>query len=458
VLPHPATSGRGAVPQSRKTRSIARCHPVRSLVYDQRGLASVEYVLLACLVAVVCYLGWARLGRTVEARVAGVTAVFAQPIGEGGAGARTSVAGASSAALASGSGGGSAVAEALSAASGGGAGSASSALGAGSLPGPSAASAPAVPGAGPSSFAGGPVAAGASSSGPPASPGVAGVAGVAAGSVAGGWSSEFLRGAVEGDYAENLTGWGRAGQAAVGFIPVVGQAADVRDLSVAVRSYRNGEPGGGMGVVVAGIGFVPGIGDGIKALFRGRKAMQAAEAGSDVAVSSAPRAVEAAAPARERLGEGSFVVAHREGNEVVKDFKSTIASQWHLNDLDRAYLAQSTADLSNELRASRALRDLIPETRVSAPGQVRQEFRGGLTLEQLRARFPQAASMAEADMMRVSRAARLQRLRAPSEIGDGWRVIVDDNHANFRFDGTGRVTSWFDPIAIIPPESRRIAD
>ena len=52
--------------------------------------------------------------------------------------------------------------------------------------------------------------------------------------------NNFVHGAIAGDFAEN-TGWGGvAGQTMVGFVPVVGQVADVRDTVAAGAAFGNG--------------------------------------------------------------------------------------------------------------------------------------------------------------------------------------------------------------------------
>ena len=72
---------------------------------------------------------------------------------------------------------------------------------------------------------------------------------------------ECFDGGVAGDFAENATVASVGCQIGVGFIPGVGQAADIRDLGAAV-AHR--DPGG---VVVSLIGFLP-LGDLVKSAWR----------------------------------------------------------------------------------------------------------------------------------------------------------------------------------------------
>ncbi len=48
----------------------------RSILVDTRGTASVEYVLLVSLIAIVCVSVWTRFGLLIQARVDGATELF----------------------------------------------------------------------------------------------------------------------------------------------------------------------------------------------------------------------------------------------------------------------------------------------------------------------------------------------------------------------------------------------
>jgi Flp pilus assembly pilin Flp len=92
---------------SREIPAVSARHWPRStspslgrLARDARGLSTVEHVLLACLVAVVGFAAWSRLGETLRSRVGGASAVIADLGDEAGdpgpAGASSASASASS--------------------------------------------------------------------------------------------------------------------------------------------------------------------------------------------------------------------------------------------------------------------------------------------------------------------------------------------------------------------------
>lgn len=91
----------------------------------------------------------------------------------------------------------------------------------------------------------------------------------------------FLEGAVLGDFGNNDSWSATAGQVAMGFVPIAGQIADARDTAAAIGQVWNGEEGGWLNLGAATIGWVPGIGDGIKAAIRGGEKI--ADAGTEVA-------------------------------------------------------------------------------------------------------------------------------------------------------------------------------
>jgi RHS repeat-associated protein len=72
----------------------------------------------------------------------------------------------------------------------------------------------------------------------------------------------FWEGATKGDFAERDTGWGGvAGQTLSGFIPIYGQAADIRDLAAAGSkiSQEGLTLGTGLGMAAAAVAVVPGF-------------------------------------------------------------------------------------------------------------------------------------------------------------------------------------------------------
>ncbi|MCP4340881.1 MAG: hypothetical protein GY799_18825, partial [Desulfobulbaceae bacterium] len=84
--------------------------------------------------------------------------------------------------------------------------------------------------------------------------------------------SEIVEGAVIGDFKENPTIWNTVGQIAIGFVPYAGQVADVRDLVASIRKLSTGgwrDPLEWVNLVLVGIGFIPGLGDLVKAGGRG---------------------------------------------------------------------------------------------------------------------------------------------------------------------------------------------
>ncbi len=76
-----------------------------------------------------------------------------------------------------------------------------------------------------------------------------------------------FHGATQGDFYEptnTAQAWGKGvGQFAAGLVPGYGQAADVRDFTAALNTARTEglSFGTGVGVAMAGVAFVPGIGD-----------------------------------------------------------------------------------------------------------------------------------------------------------------------------------------------------
>jgi DNA/RNA non-specific endonuclease len=98
----------------------------------------------------------------------------------------------------------------------------------------------------------------------------------------------FVEGAILGDFGDNKSWSATAGQVAMGFVPIAGQIADARDTAAAIGQVWRGEEGGWLNLGAAAVGWIPGIGDGIKAGIRGgRKVADAAtEVGQQVARNS----------------------------------------------------------------------------------------------------------------------------------------------------------------------------
>jgi Flp pilus assembly pilin Flp len=53
----------------------ARARLVRGLLGDDRGLSTVEYIIILCLIAVVGFALWKQFGQTVEGKTRGATTV-----------------------------------------------------------------------------------------------------------------------------------------------------------------------------------------------------------------------------------------------------------------------------------------------------------------------------------------------------------------------------------------------
>jgi hypothetical protein len=69
----------------------------------------------------------------------------------------------------------------------------------------------------------------------------------------------FFEGAIAGDLADNDSWSAIAGQTLVGFIPIAGQLADIRDTAAALDDFKNDEPGSGWGLAATLIAFIPGL-------------------------------------------------------------------------------------------------------------------------------------------------------------------------------------------------------
>ncbi|MCK6524221.1 hypothetical protein L6R49_22670 [Myxococcota bacterium] len=82
--------------------------------------------------------------------------------------------------------------------------------------------------------------------------------------------ASFFEGAIGGDLADNDSWSALAGQTLVGFIPIAGQLADVRDTAAALKDYDDGKDGAGLNLLLAMISFIPG-GDLLKA---GKRTLQ----------------------------------------------------------------------------------------------------------------------------------------------------------------------------------------
>jgi len=176
-----------------------------------------------------------------------------------------------------------------------------------------------------------------------------------------GFLGDVFEGALYGDYSDNDAAGATAGQVATGFVPIVGQLADVRDTKAAVEAAIAGEDGSAVGLVVAIIAWVPGLGDVVKGIFRG-----ASGAADEVATSVV------------RVGEDAAAAAARE--ETAAAIRARyVAEQRPAPLLTRA-----------ELSAEPVLMDR------SAAAEIAERYAGGLTEEAITARGISAQQLLDA--------------------------------------------------------------
>jgi hypothetical protein len=149
---------------------------------------------------------------------------------------------------------------------------------------------------------------------------------------------KFAIGAIMGDAFEDGDAVMTFGQIVIGCIPVVGQVADARDVLVGVhKMWSTGGKDGKLQTALAMVGFIPVIGDGIKASWKaGRRAVTGAMTKS-TAKELGTKAVkegaqETAASATRQMGERALANA----DEVAKHF-----------DVDPALIRKMAKDLDD---------------------------------------------------------------------------------------------------------------
>lgn len=79
--------------------------------------------------------------------------------------------------------------------------------------------------------------------------------------------NQIVEGAILGDFKENPSGWNTLGQVAIGFVPIAGQIADVRDIIAnGIKLYKSGGKDGGawFDLAMSVVAIIPGVGDAIK--------------------------------------------------------------------------------------------------------------------------------------------------------------------------------------------------
>jgi len=97
----------------------------------------------------------------------------------------------------------------------------------------------------------------------------------------------FVEGLVKGDFSSNDSWSKTGGQIVGGLIPFYGLGADIRDIGAAIGDVWNGKPGSLINLGAAGVGILPLVGDGAKALIRGGSKL--ADASGEIAEAAAKR-------------------------------------------------------------------------------------------------------------------------------------------------------------------------
>lgn len=154
----------------------------------------------------------------------------------------------------------------------------------------------------------------------------------------------FVTGAVLGDFAGEPTWSGAAGQTLLGFVPIAGQVADLRDLTAAALALGRGEPGAPLFLAAAVLGFVPGL-DWMKTALKAPRRLLI-EAHRNLS----PVAVEGLRVAKTRLGP----VAGQLAEDRLRDLMAARQAIMHeLQDLiEKGSLPKNTQEkLETALRA-----------------------------------------------------------------------------------------------------------
>jgi|GEM_PF-6341587 len=215
---------------------------------------------------------------------------------------------------------------------------------------------------------------------------------------------------------------------------------------------RSGAENAGRAVFEAVSTFGPGA-----VVKLGKASAVAAKAG-EAAKAADAAALAARAAEKTRLGEGAFSVAYKQGDNVLKEIKDTVPGvgdvPTKLSQADRARLADTTAELTNEV-GSHMPHGMVPKMEHLGDGTLKQPYVEGQTIKDLqRGGDWDAVDRAQRAMDEATgTAAKGIGLDGPYgylETPDGWRAKIDTNAANFRFDAKGNITSWFDPVAVYP--------
>jgi hypothetical protein len=173
----------------------------------------------------------------------------------------------------------------------------------------------------------------------------------------------FFEGAIIGDFGENESWSAIAGQTVIGFVPIAGQIADVRDLGAAIRNVGEGRSGAWMSVGVAIAGFVPGL-DFLKGGTRvGRRALreavaETAEGVTEAALRRARRVLSRAAVETARRRLRALAAGRVEMLRRLGDLSSNPALSRRTQDLVRT-ARNSVRDHMTPADLSGALRDRL---------------------------------------------------------------------------------------------------
>jgi len=114
------------------------------------------------------------------------------------------------------------------------------------------------------------------------------------------WS--FLKGAILGGFSDNDSWSSMAGSTVIGFIPIVGQIADIRDIAAAGVHVAEGQEGAWLELGASILGVIPGL-DAAKGAAKGaiRAGKEALEGAAEEAVQKGGRALADRAPVGRRV-------------------------------------------------------------------------------------------------------------------------------------------------------------
>lgn len=255
--------------------------------------------------------------------------------------------------------------------------------------------------------------------------------------------SDFVDGFVRGDYSDRSSWAALAGSVLGG--ELLGPVADARDWTAAASDVwshpTSVESWSGLGAATAA--FVPGVGAVRKIVRAGDEVHAAAHTAAELARRG------------ERLGEGTFSVGYRDGDVVRKVIKDEVdlgdGRKLALSEADRVWLARESDELTKEV-ADALGHDIVPPLKDLGGGVLEQRYVGGKTIDELP---PSVAERAFEEKERAIREAQKALGLSPEypsgTFENGWTAKVDENTANFRFSDDGKLTGWFDPVAIFPP-------